>query len=54
MIKTLHFQCRGCGLDSWLGNEDPSCYVVQPIHKYFLKRVWALPEVKSMDGGAET
>ena len=23
------FQCRGCGLDPWLGKEDPSCCQVQ-------------------------
>ena len=29
VVKTLHFQCKGCGFDPWLGNWDPICYVVQ-------------------------
>ena len=26
VVKTLCFQCRGCGFDPRLGNEDPTCF----------------------------
>ena len=26
---------RGCGFDSWLDNEDPTCYVAWPKYIYF-------------------
>ena len=44
MVRTLHFHCKGLGLDPWLGNEDPAACTVQPknkeiiIIKYFLKK----------------
>ena len=25
VVNTLHFQCRGRGLDPWSGNYDPTC-----------------------------
>ena len=25
MVKTLHFQCRVCEFDPWLGTENPIC-----------------------------
>ena len=28
MVKTLHFQYRGCSFDTWLGNKDLTCCVV--------------------------
>ena len=33
MIKTLPFQCRGCGFSSWLGNQDATGCVAQNIKK---------------------
>ena len=25
MVKTPHFNCKGCGFDPWLGNKYPTC-----------------------------
>ena len=30
MVKTLCFHGRGCGLDPWLGNLNPTCHVALP------------------------
>jgi len=30
VVKTLHFQQRGCSFNPWLRNEDPTCCVVKP------------------------
>ena len=30
-------QCRGCGFDPWLGNEDPTCHMVWPKGKEKLR-----------------
>ena len=41
MVKTLCFQCRGCGFDPRLGNEDPTCLSAWP-KKLIKKVVFAL------------
>ena len=28
VVKTLCFQCRGCGFHPWLGNQDSTCHEV--------------------------
>ena len=33
VVKTLHFQCRGCRFDSWSRNKDPTCCVAWPKKK---------------------
>ena len=30
VFKTVHFQCKGCGFDPWLGNQDPTCHAAPP------------------------
>ena len=30
MVRTLCLQCRGCEFDPWLGNQDPTYYLVWP------------------------
>ena len=32
-IKTTQSQCRGHGLDPWLGNYDPACHMAWPKKK---------------------
>ena len=33
VVKTVHFQCRGCRFDSWSRNKDPTCCVAWPKKK---------------------
>ena len=33
VVRTLHFQCRDCGFNSWLGNLNPTCLAVKPKKK---------------------
>ena len=33
VVKMTHFQCWGCGFDSWLGNQDLTCCTERPKRK---------------------
>ena len=33
VVKTLHFQCRGCRVDPWSRNKDPTGCVAWPKKK---------------------
>ena len=37
VVKILCFHGRGCGLDPWLGNSNPTCHLALP--KRFFKKV---------------